>query len=860
MHLVDREYPPLEEAIPLDINSWERILVRYFLAVGQDGDASDIHAIEISPRTLALACGSDPSREGEIEEAFRVALLRDQVCLLRALKYGPQRRPSADVPNCFATLAMTLLIDLLLEGTTDTGNQFRAKLADWLRLERTFSDLSGVRLMWEELARWLGTKVACGAPFRRLVLPDPGSWHQIGYTRRLSFPNRADVRAVAQALANVPECDLDDPVTVILAAAQLEGKRSISVGLKEAYDDFVQSYYSQRRAIADHRFWRLVLQARNVGANSRQVTVLDIALTADDEREFRVKRLLTEEIHVHWSLSAALRDKTLTASKNLGSAVGRGLLFFRQVGLGHWTAEPDLAKCRDRVLVAFDDRFANHIRERLGEVHRDAQWRLTSDSLDAIRVATELRTCGVMVDASVQLFRPLASDGVRVHGAWLGLPGFLPSIDADTDELRVIPEGNNAAEVRITMAGSIRLASDTSVAGSYLVEPCLLPRESRPPWRLRLQFVDRASPHLKLGGARQNLSLLEDWSTAGPARGASHLPSNLSWARSRNAMEWLLEALYASGSNGWDESDLVNLVRRADRETDLAPWRTLRMLQDGGVIEPRLRQGWKGRVWTLVPPRIVVSWTGSTPIVLAEGAMCLHTLEAFQLAITGMGGTPFRIPGTARWSVPVTGAVSIDPNVLACRLGWDLVEQTEAPSSAPLGLVETDRIAEHYRVAFVWCWFERRFKAFGAAEGGVRLTQLSHPAATDHDVYRVERDGKCWHFLSRLAAIVAAHSVARVPLFEFVDDRIEVRARDGGLPDKLATALRRRRLASSGFTHDFYGYPATAEDAAWLAALLPGCVAGVPLCTAPSTGELLSRSRRSGGALPVQWREGRLTL
>lgn len=860
MLFVDRTIALSEQAISADLNAWEQVLVRYFLAVGREGDASDIHAIEVSPRTLALAWGIGPDRECEVEEAFRVALLRDSGCLLRALKDGPQRHPSEDVPNCFAILAMTLLIDLLLEGTADTGNQFRAKLADWLRINRTFSDLSGVKLMWEELARWLENRVAHGAPFRRLVLPDPKSWHHIGYTRRLSFPNRADIRAVAQVLAAVPERDLDNPVKVIQAAAQLGNRRNISIGLKEAYDDFVQLYYSQRRAIADHRFWRLAVQARAVGTKPRVVAALDIALTADEEREFRVMHVSTEEVHVHWTLSSALRDKTLTASSNLGSAVGRGLLFFRQVGYGHWTAEPDLAKCRNRVLVAFDDRISNLLSERLGDVISYGRWKLTIDSIDAMRVANELRICGIMVDASARLFRPIALDGVRVYGAWLGLPPFLPSIDADTGQLRVVAEGINAPEVHISIADSIKLLSETSVVGSYLVEPHLLQRESHPPWRLRLQFVDRAAPHLKLGGKRQNLSLLEDWTATGLARVDSNLPCHVDWSRTHNAMEWLLEALYASGAHGWDESEIVNLVRRADPETKLAPWRTLRMLQEGGVIEPRLRQGWKGRVWTLVPPRIVVAWTDDAPIALAEGALCLNTLEAFEMAATGMGGRPFRIPGAARWSVPVTGAVGVDPELLAYRLGWEFVDQTEIPLSTPMGLAKTDRIAENYKTAFSWCWRERRFSAFGATEAEVRLAQLSHPTAADHDVYRVERNGERWHFLSRQAAIAAAHSVARVPLFAFADNRLEVMAQDGGLPDKLATALRRRRLASSGFTLDFYMYPATVEDAVWLAALLPGCVVGASMYTEGSTGEVLSRSRRSSGALRVQWRDGRLTL
>lgn len=850
-----------EGKIPGSIDEWERTLVRYFLGAGQEGDVSDIYAIEVSPRTLVLACGSDPSHEDEIEDAFRAALLRDQACLLRELKDGPQRRPSAEVPNCFAPLAMTLFIDILLEGTEDTGNQFRAKLADWLRIDRKFSNLSGVKLMWEALARWLDARVAQGAPFRRLVLPDyPPSWRHIGYTRRLSFPNRADIKAVSQVLSTVPEYDQDNPVKVIQATLQLASRSSISRGLKEAHDDFFRAYYSQRRALADHRFWRLVVQARTVGARPRESVMLEIALTADEEREFRVMRDHAEEARVHLTLSSALRDKTLTASANLGPAAKQGLLFFRQVGLGRWSAEPDLAKCRDRVLVAFHDRLAPVVGWRLGSVEQDGQWSLTTDPMDARRVATELLTCGAIVDTATQLFRPVASGGVRVHGAWLGLPGFLPSIDADTDEVRAISEETDAAKVQIMKAGGIRLVSDAPVTGTYFVEPRLLPRESRPPWRLRLQFVDRAAPHLELGGARRNQPPLEDWRASHPARVACSLPNNVGWTHAHDPMEWLLEAIYASGASGWDESDLVELVRRSGPETALAPWRTLRMLQEGGVIEPRLRRGWKGRVWTLVPPRIIASWNADTAIALAEGALCARTLEAFEMAAKSLSGTPFRIPGLVQWSVPVTGAIVADQESLAHLLGWEFVEHTEAPSSAPLSLAETARSAENYIVAFTWCWRARRFVATGAAEGPVRLIHLSHPAATDHDVYRVERGEKRWHFLSRQAAIVAAHAIARIPLFAFVGDRIEVMAREGGLPDALATALRRRRLASSGFTQDYYMYPAAAEDASWLAVLLPGCVAGAPVPARLSTGEVLSRARRSGGAVRVQWHKGKLTL
>jgi hypothetical protein len=136
---------------------------------------------------------------------------------------------------------------------------------------------------------------------------------------------------------------------------------------------------------------------------------------------------------------------------------------------------------------------------------------------------------------------------------------------------------------------------------------------------------------------------------------------------------------------------------------------------------------------------------------------------------------------------------------------------------------------------------------------------LSHPAGVDHDVYRVEAKGARMHFLSRCAAIVAAHAAASVPLFTFDGECLEVTGRDGALPDAISTALRRRRLTNGGFADGAYSYPATAEDARWIAALLPGCVSGFGTAAlAPSAA--LSRARRSNGALRPQWIDGHLTL
>ena len=78
------------------------------------------------------------------------------------------------MPNCFTYLAMTLVIDTLLEGDYSGQGQFRDRLRSWLGTRRSLMQLSGVAVMWRALAAWLDVRAAAGEPFRRLVLPPPG--------------------------------------------------------------------------------------------------------------------------------------------------------------------------------------------------------------------------------------------------------------------------------------------------------------------------------------------------------------------------------------------------------------------------------------------------------------------------------------------------------------------------------------------------------------------------------------------------------------------------------------------------------------------------------------------------------------
>ncbi|RYF07655.1 MAG: hypothetical protein EOO77_25665, partial [Oxalobacteraceae bacterium] len=190
-------------SIPTTLHDWERTLsIALLRAV--DGDSDPIRSFEITPETLALHCGLGPEHAEEAEAAFRTAL-RSDPDLSWCLQHGTKKVHGRDVPNCLAMLALSLLVDSLLDGVYKDKGQFRAKLSEWLGIDRSFMVLRGISIMWEELVTWLDGRIAEGAPFRRLILPKiPITWTHIGYTRYLSFPTRRDVRLLVKQIERMP--------------------------------------------------------------------------------------------------------------------------------------------------------------------------------------------------------------------------------------------------------------------------------------------------------------------------------------------------------------------------------------------------------------------------------------------------------------------------------------------------------------------------------------------------------------------------------------------------------------------------------------------------------------------------------
>ncbi len=501
----------MKSPLPTKLIDWERKLTEYFLAVEADGNASDIRSFEVTSETLALAAGVEEGEADHASTSFRTALVQDPG-LFDALKHGYCGASTDEYSGYFAYLCLTLLVDTLSEQDYANEGEFRARLSKWLGIEHGFQQLSGVAAMWRRLDMWLRSRALSGAPLKRLVLPEiPSTWTHIGYTRRLAFPSRADVRFFERFSQSNVEA-LRDPLKVIHLFAPLALELRCSSALRYAFDDFRNAYLRRERALADHRFWRLV-QKVSAGHSVRRPDVeIELVFNEDGDMEFITYSDASSDKTVSASLGAAIKFSQVERSGNLGSAIDRGVLYFKHIATARWAADAELTSTPSGLFVALSRGLLNKLGSTLGDFVESGGWWMTQSPLMAGKIEYALSLHGYF-ESAARIFRASVVDGIRVKSAWLGLPSFLPRLNADTPDVEVRRVSAEETAQNLSISDG-RFESSESVDGPYVVQPVGRDAEHRPSWSLRVQFTKSATPHAELFGARYALPLLPDWTAS----------------------------------------------------------------------------------------------------------------------------------------------------------------------------------------------------------------------------------------------------------------------------------------------------------------------------------------------------------
>lgn len=821
--------------IPVTLHEWEHVLTKALL-LAEDGNADAIRSFEITPETLSEYCGLGIDDAAAVEDAFRKALKAER-SLHRSLKEGRRSIPGIEVPSCIAILALTLLVDSILDGDYE-GHGYRGKLSQWLGDDSSFSDLRGIAIMWHQLVDWLDKRIAAGAPFRQLILPEiPTTWTHIGYTRYLSFPTRRDLRVLTKCIEKNSSLVVD-PVRFLRVLEPVMNGTGISVGLKRAFEDFRLALRSNAASV-DHRFWRLVSRAAEAaGHGNAAPRSLIMELDEDGGRHFRVDRggpgLSAQGI------SGAAALPILLASPNLGPSIRRGILFFRASGLASWSAAGEPPPGTGPFHLAIAER---HLRLASGAIARfegSGTWRMTTEPVAASTVVDILMRLRIH-DAKQAVRTIRMVDGVRVGKAWLGQPKFLPYLDGVAGNVEVVAADD--LEVPLTWRDG-QLETTAPLKGEFTI------RDRSAHWARRVSFVPFASPHAVLEGSGYSNELQAEWQLETSRSIERTVARDLSWSDEPFLHQDAVEALYAASRTGIGEGEAAELAARAVGKRN---WDFLRTLHESSFFEARLRKQWRGRVFTLGRPTISEVLIGTMPGLVVSGAIAKSLEDDFYETAVLQGGQPFRIMSASSLAPPIIGAIGVEASRVCASLGWNAAACPLNPEgTASTRLIETTVIGEDYKIASAWDWSLGRFSLGVVGDGPVTLTRFVHPGGRDHDVYRVEgKLRRCFH--SRQAAILDAHSQAGRPLFHIEDGHLRRITKEGALPIEVALALRMRSLANGGGTIDGWSYEISPADGAWLAALLPGAISGAqPVCGDSAL------ARRGRGARRPLWHSGGL--
>ncbi len=822
---------------PATLREWERVLTGALLCTdGADGDP--IRSFEITPETLAQHCGLGAEHAAGAENAFRRAL-KAYPDLHWALQNGTPTRPTDQVPNCMSILALSLLVDSLLDGEYAGKGQYREKLAQWLDIDRSFMNLSGIAVMWGELVEWLDARIKAGDRFRRLILPTvPKSWTHIGYTRHLSFPTRRDIAVLRKVTERNPKA-VEDAWTLVLLLDQLVHSSSISFGMDAAFQDFREALRAGSASV-DHRFWRLVIRARALtGHAEAPASTLHMEFDEDGGKHYRVTVADSRDAWSPTDIGCAAALESLQASSNLGPAARRGIFFFRSSGLASWTASGEPPAGVGPFHVGIADRHLRFVSDAIASFEPSGTWHVTSQPVAGSVLTGILKRLGLLA-ARIAVRSIALADGVHVGRSWLGQPRYLPVVEGTEGKIEVIRAGSGGTSTLTCVNGA--LLADYPVEGDFTIS------DHAGRWSRRASFVAAAEVHAELNSAAYDYPAQEEWCTKA-SRLARTYAGETGWNERPYELQDMVEAIYACARSGIGEGDVVALVGRA---AGGRAWDVLRLLQESTLLDARLRKRWRGRLFTLGRPTLTEIKIDGQPGVLVSGALPIRLELDLRKTVALHGGRAFRHLSPGSLAPPVLGAAGLVASELAAALGWAIA----APPALPDGtvssrLLETSVLGESYVVASQWDWSAGRFRVGPVANGPVSLVRLIHPGGRDHDIYRVTGT-RSRSFTSRYAAILDAHQQAGRPLFRLEGDKMRRISSEGALPVEIARALRLRTLSNGGAPGGGWEYSVAPEDVRWLGGLLPGIIDGA----APATADPALSYRRGRGARRPVWLAG----
>lgn len=773
----------------LKVNDWLQRLQNYYLRADGPYGSTKFTSLDVTPAGLAAAVDAVDCSDEVVLKAFMALFSRSSVQKILGTKIHESSGLYAY--NNFHYLVLSCVAAATTTNAGDS-NQYRERLGALLDDGKGAEQkVDGVNNLWKALAIWINKK---GDLYREIVLPEPGSWTLIGYAAKLAYPSRKDRAYLKKILKELPDKALDNQ-NILLNYLKSRSYR-LPERMRDDLADLIRCY-GNNQSLETHHFWQLIENilveiSREEPKHFTLLWSISVSFGGWDGDELEDvfmsrgnRRAELENPFWHGTFIQLLTEyKTPPQIKKL---LDSGCIILCESYGGLWTQDDRKPKEKQKaIILSCSEKIVRNFKKSLKLGHR---W-YCSETM-SFNSALQITAGKGISDSNHQNTQLRIEGGISLgRGKWLSRPGYLPNIYIEQD-------------AKLSISPPLKLQAVGNIVN--IIEPIKTDGEWRIEWKLK-----NNDTCFKLVRFFKNAPLVSKWPERSDRYEAAvelsyqdGIPltnSEIITSSSGifpNQLSDAFEAIYARAGAPRSESEIIGILRTVlptDSKLKYLVWDVLRSLEEAGWLEQDIKRSWRGRVWRVLPPRIVITGENTA---LVEGAIAAAEFDFLRIEAHRVG-INIHVNSASPFATPVIGLIGTGLRELAEILGWPFLrakipEIKTAPNCWPL----ENRTEMGRKLAGVW-----------KADPGLFVSELQQkpkgPTLSrlvrddDRDVFRIEEGSTTFISTQRIVALLEYARRTNNPLFIYRDGCLERKGAGGYLPLPVAQWLRRSTGIQSG--------------------------------------------------------------
>lgn len=865
------QYFPSTELSKLGLNDWITRLQDYYLRSDGPYGNTPITSLDVTPSGLAEAIGISDYSDGMVQNAFMSLFTRKSVRGFLGNKVNEFQGAIA-----YHHFHFLILSCLVAATTTNAGdsNQYRERLGVLLNDNQGLEQgVDGINSLWLALSKWIDDEIEKGKAYRKIILPrDIGIMKLIGYAVKLAYPSREDRAELKRIIENFPASVFENQYEFLDNLSNAVSHR-LSERMQSDIDELIKLYrWDDSEKFTTHHIWRLIeniLVEINNSSDTRAKRTLLWSITArfggwdGDEIEFSLARgNKRDDLQTpYWSGGIAQLVKVINPPVAIDQLIKTRCIILAESGGGTWVQDDKQMPHDSAVIILSSD---ESIISRFIAKIIDSDWHCSQKM--SLQQALQITAGKGLIKTNNKYKSDIQIIGGISLGRnkWLSRKAYLPEIATKAHtQFKITLNRPDSPPIKFQQKEATISLLQENLDGEFRIE----------------QGIDKGNSTTKRIWLLRNSPINHQWASRKNYCTASeeikfetdsirlHGKQVKDSDSPQNFLCDIIEATYAKAGAVRLESEIIKTIKQGLPTSEpfkYLEWDILRSFEESGFLEQDINLAWRGRLWRVMPPSIVITGNNTAIIegAVASKALELLTIEAKKLNIQ------VNVDASVPWAVPIIGLYGQNFNQLSENLARKYTNATNLEiDKAPLAWKCTNATSLEIDKAPV-CWsVEKRDmtgyhpKSIWNTQSGIfksndendmtKLGLYRCSSEKDRDIFVIKQKKRDFITAERTTAILEFYRLMNQPLFSYRHQRLVRLAKNGYLPLPIAKYLRRVTAKQSGNYFDenntpIYQYPIDDEQLVWLQSIFGSAIFGLGDNKSSSISLSIAKKRHRG--------------